>query len=124
MLHYIVQLTMMCVSPNLSPHEQKLMLDFLVDPHSATDQFHLEGKSVIYAVYPNPKCHCTYKPTFEGNPLVAKYPRFSSHKGFSKGWRCKELLTKPQVILGLEAQVPIKFFIYFDFKDWAAGLTS
>jgi hypothetical protein len=124
MLQYIVQLTMMQITLNLSPHKQKLMSDFTVDPRSAMDQFHPEGKSVIYAVCPNPKCHCTYKPIFKSNSPVARYPRFCSHKEFAKGRQCVELLRKTQVILGSEAQVPIKSFVYFDFKDWVAGLTS
>jgi hypothetical protein len=124
MLQYIVQLAMMQITLNLSPRKQKLMSDFPVDSCSAMDQFHLKGKGVIYAVCPNPKCHCTYKPIFKGNPPVARYPRFCSHKEFAKGRRCEELLTKPQVILGSEAQAPIKSFVYSDFKDWVAGLTS
>jgi Transposase family tnp2 len=123
-LQYIVQLALMRVTPNLSPREQKLMSDFPVDPRSATAQFHLDGKSVVYAVCPNPKCHCTYKPAFEGDSPIPQYPRFCNHRQFSNGPRCKEPLTKPRVVVGVEIQVPIKTFVSFDFKDWVAGLTS
>ena len=59
MLQYVVQLALMRITPNLSTREQKLMSDFPVDPRSATAQFRLDGKSVIYAVCPNPKCYHT-----------------------------------------------------------------
>ena len=124
MLQYIVQLAFMKIHPNLSPREQKLMSDFPVDPRSATAQFHLEGKSVIYAVCPNPKCHQTYRPTFEGDSPVPRYPRFCRHKHLKNGPLCKEPLTKPRIVVGVELHVPIKPFVSFDFKDWVAGLTS
>lgn len=124
MLQYIVQLALMRVTPNLSARDQKLMSDFPVDPRSAAAQFHVEGKSVVYAVCPNPKCHCTYKPTFDGDSPIAQYPRLCNHREFVTGRRCKERLTKPRVVMGVELQVPIKTFVSFDFKDWVAGLTS
>jgi hypothetical protein len=124
MLQYVIQLALMRTSPRLSPREQKLMSDFPVDPRAATAQFHLDGKSTVYAVCPNPKCHRTYKPTFEGDSPIAQYPRLCSHRQFHEGPRCKERLTKPRVVMGVELQVPIKTFVAFDFKDWVAGLTS
>src|ERR1700690_381096 len=110
MLQYIVQLALMRVTPNLSARDQKLMSDFPVDPRSAAAQFQVEGKSVVYAVCPNPKCHCTYKPTFDGDSPIPQYPRLCNHREFVTGRGCKERLTKPRVVMGVELQVPIKTF--------------
>ena len=124
MLYYIIQLSLMCTYINLSPRDQKLISDFPVNICSATEHLNVEGKTVIYAVCPNPKCHYTYKPTFNVDSPIPKYPLFCSHQMFKNGKPCKEHLLRPRTISRQVIQVPIKPFMYFDFKDWVTGLLS
>jgi Transposase family tnp2 len=118
MLQYIVQLALMRDHANLSQRDQKLMSDFPGDIRSILEQFYLDGRSTIYAVCPNPKCHCTYKPTFDGVSPIPQYPMYCTHR------ECEERILRPRRMNNVEIQVPIKRFVYFDFKDWVAGLLS
>ena len=124
MLQYIIQLALSCSRSQLSQNDQKILSDFLVDPGTATKYFHLDGKSIIYAVCPNGKCHHTYKPTLEGNSPISIYPKFCTYKEYSNGVQCGEHLTRPRYIKGIDIEVPIKTFVAFDFKDWFARLLS
>jgi hypothetical protein len=124
MLQYILQLTLLRKRSQFSQNDQKLLSDFPADPDTATKHFHLDGKSTIYAVCPNGKCHQTYKPTFEGDSPIPIYPTHCTHKEYSNGARCGERLTRPRCIKGIDIEVPIKTFVSFDFKDWFAGLLS
>jgi hypothetical protein len=127
MVQYIIQLSFMRSNTNskkLSQRDQKIMADFPVDVRSATAQFSLEGKHMVYATCPNPKCHRTYKPVFEGDSPIPKYPTFCSHREFHDGSSCKQRLLRPRGINNRETQVPIKPFVYFDFKDWVGGLMA
>ena len=121
MLQYVVQLAFMHSQPRLSQRDQKVMSDFPSDIRSATAQFLLEGKHTIYAVCPNPKCHHTHKPVFDGDSPIPNYPMYCTYVKYGK--RCKERLLRPRVY-GSNVQAPIKPFVYFDFKDWVAGLIS
>ena len=124
MLKYIVQLCFMRSNPNLSPREQKILADFPVDIHSATQQFRLDGKSTIFTVCLDPKCHHTYRPSFSDNSPIPSYPSLCDHRRFAGGTKCKMHLLQPHKIAGVEIQVPIKTFVVFDFKDWVANLVS
>jgi hypothetical protein len=70
MLQYILQLALMRNGAKLSQRDQKLLSDFPVDARSPTELFRLDGKSIIYAVCPNPQCHHTYKLIFEDNSPI------------------------------------------------------
>ncbi|KAF8809396.1 hypothetical protein BYT27DRAFT_7013568, partial [Phlegmacium glaucopus] len=89
MLHYILQLAFECSSSQLPQNVQKLFPDFPADPDTAaTKHFHLDGKSVIYAVCPNGKCHQTYRPMFEGDSPIPIYPKYCTHKEYQDGAQC------------------------------------
>lgn len=124
MLQYILQLALLRSKSQLSPNDQKLLHDFPADPDKATKHFHLDGKSIIYAVCPNGKCHRTYRPTFEGNSPILIYPKYCMHKEYQNGASCGERLTRLRCIKDINIEVPIKTFVSFDFKDWFAGLLS
>lgn len=123
-VQYIVQLVLMRSSSTLSQRDRKLMSDFPLDPATATAHFGLDGKHEIYAVCPNPQCHKTYKPKYMGNSPIPIYPSFCTNQGIQADQSCDEQLTRPQVIHGVEVHIPIKVFVYHDFKDWVAGLMS
>ena len=124
MLQYVLQLALSRSSSQLSPSDRKLLSDFPADPDTATKHFHLNGKSIMYAVCPNGKCHQTYKPTFEDGLPIPIYPKYHTHKEYSNGAQCGERLTRPRHIKDVDIEVPIKTFVSFDFKDWFAGLLS
>jgi len=124
MLQYILQLALSRSTFRLSPGDWKLLSDFPKDPDTAIKHFQLDGKSVIYAVCPNGKCHQTYKPTFEDGSPIPIYPKYCTHKEYSNGAHCRELLTRPRRIKDVDIDVPIKTFVLFDFKDWFAGVLS
>src|ERR1700678_1847856 len=124
MLQYILQLALSRSTFRLSPGDRKLLSDFPKDPDTAIKHFQLDGKSVIYAVCPNGKCHQTYKPTFEDGSPIPIYPKYCTHKEYSNGAHCRELLTRPRRIKDVDIDVPIKTFVSFDFKDWFAGVLS
>ncbi|CAA7270442.1 unnamed protein product [Cyclocybe aegerita] len=57
----------------------------LLDPDTVTSKFGLEGKYTIMATCPDPSCHKTYAPKFEGNSPIPIYPKYCTHKQFSGG---------------------------------------
>ena len=124
MLQYMLHLTLSRMRSQLSQNDHKLLADFPTDPEAAMKHFRLEGKSIIYAVCPNGKCHQTYRPTFEGNSPIPIYPKFCTHEEYRNGARCGERLTRPRCVKDIDIEVPVKTFVSFDFKDWLAGLLS
>lgn len=95
-----------------------------VDPDTATKQFYLDGKSIIYAVCPNGKRHQTYKLTLNSNLPILMYPKHCTHKEYLNSAWCREHLTRPWHIKGIDIEVAIKTLVSFNFKDWFAGLLS
>lgn len=124
MLQYILQLTLSRTRSHLSQNDQKLLSDFPADPDQAAKYFRLDGKSIIYAVCPNGKCHQSYRPTFKDDSPIPIYPKYCTHKQYRNGARCEERLTRPRCIKDIDIEAPIKTFVSFDFKDWFAGLLS
>lgn len=124
MMGYVVKLVIMASQPEISPQTAKLLQDLPIDPDSAADQFGLDGKSTIYAVCPDPQCHRTYKPEFRDGCPIAEYPKYCENKRFRNGHVCGTILTRPRIVKDVEIEVPIKPFVYFDYKDWLAGLLS
>src|SRR5258705_599320 len=84
MLQYIVQLTMMRKTPNISPHDESLLSSFPAYPDTATRAFQLDGQETIHAVCPNLKCHKIYASTFLDRSSIPIYPTYCSHKEFNK----------------------------------------
>ena len=107
---------------SLCQHDKKLLSGFPINPHSIKAKFHLESKHTIYAVCPNKVCHTTYKPKFQGNTPIPIYPTQCTQTCFSK--TCKEFLLHSCDIGGKTILLPIKPFVYFDFKDWVGGLLA
>src|SRR6202789_3244416 len=122
MLQYILQLALSRSSSQLSHSDQKLLSDCPVDPGTISKHFLLDGKSVVYAVCPNGKCHQTYRPVLEGDSPISIYPKYCAHT--LDDAQCGERLTRPRRIKDIDVEVPIKTFVSFDFKDWFAGLLS
>ena len=122
MIQYIVHLALARKDTKLSMRDEKLLVDFPLDPAMATSKFCLEGKSTILAICPNGKCHKTFKPTFIGNSPVPLYPKHCTHKQYLNGNKCGERLTRPRCIQGVDVEVPIKTFVSFNFKDWVARI--
>ena len=104
--------------------DQKLIHNFPVDICLATEQFHLEGKSTVYAVCPDSHCHCMYRLTFMAGSPIPSYPTVCTYRQYTSGRHCKQLLTRLHCFEGKEVHVPIKTFALFDFIDWVAGLLS
>jgi hypothetical protein len=123
-LKYIIQLALMRNNPKLTQRDEKLLSDFPNDIRSAKKALNLDGKHTIYAVCPKDTCHRTYKPTFEGDSPIPIYPRYCSHRMYSNGRRCKEVIVRPRIVKGVVVEVPIKAFVSFDFKDWVGGVLS
>lgn len=124
-LSYIVHVTSLRggISNHLSQYDQKLVSDFVSDVRVPTEHFNIEGKHTIYAICPNPMCHRSHKPAFlPGNP-IPQYPSHCNHSPFP-GEVCNEILLRSKKIGNHTISVPIKSFIYFDFKDWLANLLS
>ena len=124
MIGFILRLALIGSSGEISPQTAKLLHDLPVDPQTATNQFKLDGKSTIYAGCPNPNCHHTYKPRYQDGCPIAEYPSHCTHKRFPTSSACGTALTRPRIIKDVEIQTPIKPFVYFEFKDWLAGLVS
>jgi hypothetical protein len=125
MLQYIIQLCFMREindPESLLPRDKKLLSGFPIDPRSIEARFHLEGKHIIYAVCPNEACHATYKPKLQNDSPIPIYPTRCTQIRFGKP--CKEFLLRPRDIGGKVISLPIKPFVYFDFKDWAGGLLA
>jgi hypothetical protein len=124
MIGFILRLALLGSSSQISPQTAKLLHDLPVDPQTATDKFKLDGKTTIYAVCPNPHCHHTYKPKYQDGCPIGEYPSHCMHKKFPTAPACGTALTRPRIVKDVEIQTPIKPFVYFDFKDWVAGLVS
>lgn len=103
--------------------KQKMLSDLVKDVRTPADKFHLDGKYTIYAICPNPNCHQTYKSSFDDHSPIPKYPCRCTHPS-DEGHYCNEPLTRPKRISNTVVQIPIKPFVYFDFKDWVANLLS
>ncbi|KAM6491265.1 hypothetical protein JOM56_013504, partial [Amanita muscaria] len=76
-LSYLLQLAVTVQSngtASISPRHQKMLSDLVTDVRTPSAKFRLDGKHTIYAVCPNPKCHQTYKPTFNNSSPVPHYP--------------------------------------------------
>ena len=124
-IKYLIQLCLMRETNNpesLSPRDKKLLSGFPSDPRSIEARFHLEGKHSIYAVCPNEACHATYKPNFQNDSPIPIYATQCTQTHF--GRTCKEFLLHPRDIEGEVLALPIKPFVYFDFKDWVGGLLA
>jgi hypothetical protein len=111
------------VSNHLSQHDQKLVSDFVSDVRIPADHFNLDGKHTVYAICPDPKCHRSHKPTFLPDSPIPQYPTRCNHSPFP-GEVCDEPLLRFKKAGNHTISVPIKSFVYFDFKDWLANLLS
>ena len=124
MIGFILRLALLGSGSQISPQTAKLLYDLPVDPQTATNKFKLDGKSTIFAVCPKPDCHRTYKPKYQDSCPIGEYPSHCTHKRFPTASACGTALTRPRIVKDVEIQTPIKPFVYFDFKDWVAGLVS
>jgi len=124
MVQYIIHLTLLRLGPHLSQGDEKLLSDIPTDPRATEKVFSLDNKTTILAVCPNPNCHFTYEPTFQGDSPIPIYPDICSHQEFKGERKCGTLLVKPQRMNGHTIHLPIKPFIAFSFKDWLGGLLS
>jgi hypothetical protein len=110
----------------LSPKQQKILNDFPADIRAGMNEFKLDGRHTVYAVCPS--CNKNYAPTYEstanGPDPVAQWPSICTYRKRQRGQRCKERLLRKRVSNGKDVMVPIKPFVYYDFKDWQAGLLS
>jgi hypothetical protein len=83
---------------------------------SAEARFHLNGKTVPYAVC---SCHCTYAPTYGPGSTTPVYPERCTHRP-TPTTVCGEAL-----LVGTDGELrPRKTFLYHDFKDYLFGLLS
>src|SRR5271169_4972828 len=124
MAQYIIHLTLLRLGPNLSQGDEKLLSDIPIDPHATEKAFCLDNKTTILAVCPNPNCHFTYEPTFQGDSPIPIYPDTCNHHEFKGGRKCGTSHLKPRCMNGHTIHLPIKPFIAFSFKDWLGGLLS
>ena len=86
-------------------------------------QFKLEIKEVIYAVCPKHKCQSLYPPAYQKDSPIPHYPMFCTHKSFDGDSKCG-IRISPWRFGDADAEVPIKKFVAFSFKDYIAELTS
>ena len=124
MVQYIIHLTLLHLGPDLSQGDEKLLSNIPTDLHTTEKAFSLDNKAMILAICPNPNCHFTYKPSFQGDSPIPIYPDTCNHLEFWGGRKCGTPLLKPQRRNGHTIQVPIKCFVAFSFKDWLGGLLS
>ena len=124
MIQYIIHLTLLRLGPDLSQGDEKLLSDIPSDPRAIEKAFSLDNKTTIFAVCPNPNCHFTYEPTFEGDSPIPVYPDTCNHLEFRGGTKCGTPLLKQRCVDGHTIHLPIKPFIAFSFKDWLGGLLS
>ena len=119
---YVVQTTLFAALGDnpISAYFQAILSGFPQDIRAATDKFNLDTKATVYAVCP--KCHATYKPTYEGETLIPIYQERCNFCRYSS--RCGELLICPRTVQNVRINVPIKTYIAFDFKDWLSGLLA
>jgi hypothetical protein len=124
-LSYIIHVTTLHngISGQLSQRDQKLGSDFVSDVRTPTEHFNIEGKCTVYAICPNPKCHRSYKLSFDLDCPIPQYPSHCNASPFP-GEVCNKTLLHPKRIGNNTISAPIKTFVYFDFKDWLAGLLS
>jgi len=108
----------------ISPHDERFLANFPLDPDTVTGKFHLDGKETVYAVCPNSDCHKTYSPTFTHGSPIPIYPKYCSPKAVSAGSECGTRLTRPCTFGNTNVEVPIKHFVAFSFKDFVGGLLS
>lgn len=124
MVQYIIHLSLLRLGPGLSQGDEKLLGDIPTDLRATEKAFPLDNKTTTFAVCPNPNCHFTYEPSFQGNSPIPIYPDTCNHLEFPGGKKCGTPLLKPQRRNGRTIQVPIKRFVAFSFKDWLGGLLS
>ena len=111
------------ISNHLSQHDQKMLSDFVSDVRIPADHFNIEGKYTIYAICPNSECHRSHKPTFLPDNPIPQYPSRCNHSHFP-GEVCDEILLRVKKVGSHTISIPIKSFVYFNFKDWLANLLS
>jgi Transposase family tnp2 len=120
-MHYVLQLALTSES-GLQQKDRNLLAGVPTDPETVFQHFNLEGRQTIFTVCPNPTCHSTYAPTFTDGSPIARYPTRCTRRAF--GSPCHEYLVRTKSINNCNVLVPIKTYVYFDFKDWLAGLLS
>ena len=59
MIQYIIRLALLCLSPDLSQGDEKLLSDIPTDHRTTERVFSLDARTTIFAVCPNPNCHFT-----------------------------------------------------------------
>lgn len=124
MVQYIIHLTLLRLGPDLSQGDEKLLGDIPTDLRATENAFSLDNKTTIFAVCPNPNCHFTYAPSFQGDSPIPIYPDTCNHVEFRGGRECGTRLLERLHRNGHTIQVPIKRFVAFSFKDWLGGLLS
>jgi len=126
MVKIAIELAFKPAKGNMSPHQQKILNDFPADIRAGTNEFKLDGRSTVYAVCPS--CNKNYAPTYEstvnGSDPVARWPSICMYRKRKGGRCCRERLLRKRVSNGKEVMVPIKPFVYFDFKDWQSSLLA
>lgn len=118
---FIIQTTVFKVLPvsaQLPTYFQAMLSDFPRDVRTATAQFNLDPKTTVYAACP--ACHEIYPPTHDGP--IPIYPERCTFRRY--GSSCKAQLLRPKMIQRVRVNVPIKPYVFFDFKDWMASLLS
>ena len=124
MLQYMVQLSLLRNGRILNVYDRKLLADFPKDPDAAASQFKLEASEVIYAVCPKEKCQSLYLPAFQKGSPIPLYPMYCTHKFPDSNTECGVRITRPRRFGKADAEVAIKRFVAFSFKDYIAELTS
>lgn len=132
MTHYIVQTCFLAFTESLD-HLPDLFRHMLTtewprDVRTARSTFQLDAKETIYAVCPEHTCHMTYAPKSTLTPsgiAIPTYPEYCNAIANKKtGAKCGGKLCRDKKIGNVIAQVPIKPYIVFDFKDWLAGILA
>ena len=124
MLQYMVQLCLLRNGRILNVYDRKLLAEFPKDLGAAVKQFKLEIKEVIYAVCPKHRCQSLYPPAYQKDSSIPHYPMFCTHKSFNSDSECGIRITRPWRFGDTDAEVPIKRFVAFSFKDYIVELTS
>ena len=88
----------------------------------AVSRFDLESRTVVYAVCP--KCHCTYKPQYDGGSTQGIYKKTCTNRPKPKFGICGESLLHHVDDDGHQVMKPLKPFIYHDLHDYLASLLS
>ena len=116
MLHYIVQLCLLCNGRILTASDCKLLSDFPKDPDSAAKQFQVSSHKTIYTVCPKRKCQKLYLPVYQNGSSIPQYPMYCTHKAFDNDKKCGTHITRPRKFGKIDVKVPIKRFVAFSFK--------